>query len=121
MATIIISAQINFTAIRRGEINCSKEIRKHFKFPEACNTVEFEVTDELGDRYTHKAKRRMTERYPQKAIAGLETYIRAKALVQGDRITISKVRDEVKEFGVVLRPPLYSIHHEKTAQGGGSR
>ncbi|GLT60163.1 hypothetical protein SLA2020_329420 [Shorea laevis] len=95
---------MNLTAIHRGEINASKEVRKHFKFPEACSTVEFEVSDELGDRYTLKAKRRMKERYPKEAIAGLKTYIRAKDLVQGDRITISKVRSEVKVFGAVRIP-----------------
>ncbi|GKV32857.1 hypothetical protein SLEP1_g41422 [Rubroshorea leprosula] len=120
MAIIIISAQMNLTAIHRGEINASKEVRKHFKFPEARSTVEFEVSDELGDRYTLKAKRRMKERYPKEAIAGLKTYIRAKDLVQGDRITISKVGSEVKVFGAVFCPPLYSIHYEKKAQGGGN-
>ncbi|GLT48774.1 hypothetical protein SLA2020_223760 [Shorea laevis] len=111
---------MNLTAIHRAEINASKEVRKHFKFPEACSTVEFEVSDELGDRYTLKAKRRMKERYPKEAIAGLETYIRAKDLVQGNRITISKVGSEVKVFGAVFRPPLYSIHYEKKVQGGGN-
>ncbi|GLU11617.1 hypothetical protein SLE2022_283520 [Rubroshorea leprosula] len=74
---------MNLTAIHRGEINASKEVRKHFKFPEACSTVEFEVSDELGDRYTLKAKRRMKERCLKEAVAGLKTYIRAKDLVQG--------------------------------------
>ncbi|GLU11615.1 hypothetical protein SLE2022_283510 [Rubroshorea leprosula] len=114
----IISAQLNLTAIHRGRISASKEVRKHFKFTEGSTTVEFEVSDELGDRYTLKTKRRMEEKYPKEAIAGFKTYIRAKDLVQGDRITISKVGNEVKVFGAVFRPPLYSIHYEKAAQGG---
>ncbi|GLT60161.1 hypothetical protein SLA2020_329410 [Shorea laevis] len=120
MAIIIISAQMNRTAIQRGEIRASKDVRKHFKFPEGCGTVEFEVSDELGDSYTLKAKRRMEEEYPKETIAGLKTYIRAKELVRGDRITISKVRNEVKVFRAVFRPPLYSINYEKAAQGDGN-
>ncbi|GKV32855.1 hypothetical protein SLEP1_g41420 [Rubroshorea leprosula] len=111
---------MNLTAIHRGEISASKEVRKHFKFPEGCSTVEFEVIDELGDRYTLKAKRSKKVKYPKEAIAGLKTYIRAKDLVQGDRITISKVGNEVKVFGAVFRPPPYCIHYEKAAQGGGN-
>ncbi|GKV32858.1 hypothetical protein SLEP1_g41423 [Rubroshorea leprosula] len=116
----IISAQLNLTAIHKGEISASKEVRKHFKFTEGSTTVEFEASAELGDRYTLKAKRRMEEKYPKEAIAGLKTYIRAKGLVPGDRITISKVGNEVKVFGSVFRPPLYYIHYEKAAQGGGN-
>ncbi|GLU02115.1 hypothetical protein SLE2022_193820 [Rubroshorea leprosula] len=111
----IISAQINLTAIDKGEISASKEVRKHFKFPEGCGSVEFEVIGELGEMYMLKAKRRMREYYPKEAIAGLKTYIQAKGLVEGDRITIFKEGNEVKVFGAVLRPPVYSIRHEKAA------
>ncbi|GKV07793.1 hypothetical protein SLEP1_g19514 [Rubroshorea leprosula] len=118
---IVISAQINLTAINKGEISASKEVRNHFKFPQGCGSVEFKVIDELGEMYTLKAKRRMRGDYPKEAIAGLKTYIQAKGLVEGDRITIFKEEKEVAVFGAVLgRSVRYSIRHEKAAQGGGN-
>ncbi|GLT43310.1 hypothetical protein SLA2020_172700 [Shorea laevis] len=117
--TKIFSAQLNPTAIQRGEISASKEVREHFNFLEGISTVGFEVGDQLGHSYALKAKkRRMEERYPKEVIAGLKTYIQEKGLVQGDRITISRVD---KLFGAVL-PPTQScfIHYEKAAQGGAN-
>ncbi|GKV32865.1 hypothetical protein SLEP1_g41430 [Rubroshorea leprosula] len=115
--TTIISAQLNLTAIRWGEVSASKEVRKYFEFPEGDRIVHFEVRDERGKGYKLRAKKRMGEKYPKEVITGLAKYIQETHLVQGDKITISMVD---KLFGGVLSPPSYYIRYERAAQGGGN-
>ncbi|GKV37219.1 hypothetical protein SLEP1_g45276 [Rubroshorea leprosula] len=56
---------------------------------------------------------RTTGRYAKQTLTGMKQFFDLHELQAGDRITIYAVEKELKLFGIVIRPGVYSIDFEK--------